>query len=139
MLIIDEAHEGTQSNLGDTTFTNIPANFTLQLSGTPFNIMHKHEEEDIYTWDYVMEQEAKLHWDERNPGVPNPYAELPALSIFTYNIDTLATHLGSLAACRTLEKLAQNSLKPVFSAFNISRNMLIYNQLNGNCILWHLD
>lgn len=97
MLIIDEAHEGTQSNLGDATFTKIPTNFTLQLSGTPFNILHKHEEEDIYTWDYVMEQDEKLHWDERNPGVPNPYTELPALSIFTYDIDTFASHIGSLS------------------------------------------
>jgi superfamily II DNA or RNA helicase len=96
MLIVDEAHEGTQSNLGDATFLKIPANFTLQLSGTPFNILHKHEEEDIFTWDYVMEQEAKLHWDETNPGVPNPYAELPALSIFTYDVDTFASHIGSL-------------------------------------------
>jgi len=96
MLIVDEAHEGTQSNLGYATFSKIPANFTLQLSGTPFNILHKHEEKDIYTWDYVMEQEAKLNWDERNQGVPNPYAELPALSIFTYDVDTFASHIGDL-------------------------------------------
>lgn len=96
MLIVDEAHEGTQSNLGDTTFLKIPTNFTLQLSGTPFNILHKHEEEDIYTWDYVMEQEEKLNWDQRNPGVPNPYAELPALSIFTYDVDTFKSHIGNL-------------------------------------------
>ncbi|MCA9331864.1 DEAD/DEAH box helicase family protein, partial [Candidatus Saccharibacteria bacterium] len=96
MLIVDEAHEGTQSNLGDATFTKIPVNFTLQLSGTPFNILHKHEENEIYTWDYVMEQEEKLLWDERHPGVPNPYAELPALSMFTYDIDKFASHIGSL-------------------------------------------
>ncbi|MBP7966817.1 Eco57I restriction-modification methylase domain-containing protein [Candidatus Woesebacteria bacterium] len=96
MVIVDEAHEGTQSNLGGTTLEKIPKNFTLYLSGTPFNILHKHEEEDIFTWDYVMEQDAKLHWDERNPGVPNPYAELPALSIFTYDIDTFAGHIGNL-------------------------------------------
>ncbi len=96
MLIVDEAHEGTQSNLGDATFSKIPVNFTLQLSGTPFNILHKHEEEDIYTWDYVMEQEEKLNWDERYPGAPNPYAELPALSMFTYDIDTFANHIGNL-------------------------------------------
>ncbi len=96
MLIIDEAHEGTQSILGDATFLKIPNNFTLQLSGTPFNILHKHEEEDIYTWDYVMEQEEKHHWDERNPGVPNPYSELPAISIFTYDIDTFKSHIGNL-------------------------------------------
>ena len=94
MLIVDEAHEGTQSILGDATFSKIPANFTLLLSGTPFNILDKREEEDIYTWDYVMEQEAKLNWDKFNPGVPNPYAELPALSIFTYDVDTFANHIG---------------------------------------------
>ena len=96
MLIVDEAHEGTQSTLGDATFLKIPTKFTLQLSGTPFNILHKHEEEDIFTWDYVMEQEEKLNWDECYPGVPNPYAELPALSIFTYDVDTFANHIGNL-------------------------------------------
>jgi len=98
MLIVDEAHEGTQSNLGDATFLKIPTNFTLELSGTPFNILHKREEEDIYTWDYVMEQEAKLNWDELNSGVPNPYAELPALSIFTYDINKFDSHLGTLGS-----------------------------------------
>lgn len=95
MLVVDEAHEGTQSNLGDATFAKIQANFTLQLSGTPFNILHKHEENEIYTWDYVMEQEEKLLWDERHPGAPNPYSELPALSMFTYDIDKYAGHIGS--------------------------------------------
>lgn len=96
MLIVDEAHEGTQTNLGDTTLDKIPNNFKLELSGTPFNILHKHEEEDIYEWDYVKEQEAKLNWDERNPGVPNPYAELPALSMFTYDIDDFGGYFGGL-------------------------------------------
>lgn len=94
MLIVDEAHEGTQSDLGTATFNQIPTNFTLQLSGTPFNILHKHEENDIYTWDYVMEQEEKLGWDERHPGTPNPYAELPALSMFTYDIDKFKSQIG---------------------------------------------
>ncbi|MGB4768036.1 MAG: Eco57I restriction-modification methylase domain-containing protein [Candidatus Saccharimonas sp.] len=98
MLIVDEAHEGTQSKLGDATLSKINANFTLELSGTPFNILHKHEETDIYTWDYVMEQRDKLNWDAEHPGVPNPYAELPALSMFTYDIDTVASHVGSLDA-----------------------------------------
>lgn len=96
MLIVDEAHEGTQSDLGETTISKISANFTLKLSGTPFNIMHKYEESDIYTWDYVMEQEEKLTWDERFPGRPNPYAELPSLSMFTYDIDKFASHIGNI-------------------------------------------
>jgi superfamily II DNA or RNA helicase len=93
MVIIDEAHEGTQSDLGESVFLNIPTNFTLVLSGTPFNIIHKHQEEEIYTWDYVMEQAEKLHWETRNPGVPNPYSELPALSIFTYDIDKFKNNI----------------------------------------------
>lgn len=96
MIIIDEAHEGTQSKLGDSTLSKIPTNFILQLSGTPFNILHKHEEGDVYTWDYVMEQEEKLNWDKNHPGVPNPYAELPSLSIFTYDINTFESQLGKL-------------------------------------------
>ena len=94
MLIVDEAHEGTQSSLGTATFTQIPANFTLYLSGTPFNILHKQEEDEVYTWDYVMEQEAKQNWDTENPGVPNPYNELPELSIFTYDIDDFKSNIG---------------------------------------------
>ena len=97
MLIVDEAHEGTQSNLGDSTLTKIPNNFMLELSGTPFNIIHKREEDEVYTWDYVMEQYAKLHWDETHSGSPNPYAELPALSMFTYDIDKFASHIGNLS------------------------------------------
>ncbi len=96
MLIVDEAHEGTQSNLGDTTLSKIPYNFMLELSGTPFNIIHKREEDEVYTWDYVMEQYEKVHWDENYPGVPNPYAELPALAMFTYDIDNFSSHLGNL-------------------------------------------
>ncbi|HSD99073.1 MAG TPA: Eco57I restriction-modification methylase domain-containing protein [Patescibacteria group bacterium] len=94
MLIVDEAHEGTQSDLGEATISKIPANFTLELSGTPFNILYKREENEIYTWDYVMEQDEKIHWDERHPGVPNPYSELPALSMFTYDIDKFKSHIG---------------------------------------------
>ncbi len=87
MVIIDEAHEGTQSPLGSATISKIHSKFTLQLSGTPFNILHKFEDKEVYTWDYVMEQDEKIHWDERHPGKPNPYAELPSLSMLTYEID----------------------------------------------------
>lgn len=96
MLIVDEAHEGTQSNLGDAAIGKIPANFTLELSGTPFNILHKREENEVYTWDYVMEQYEKNNWDENYPGIPNPYSELPSLSMFTYDIDKYASHIGNL-------------------------------------------
>lgn len=44
-------------------------------------------EDDIYTWDYVMEQKAKNEWSINNFGDSNPYESLPKLSIFTYQLD----------------------------------------------------
>lgn len=87
-VIIDEAHEGNKTELAKNVHTHINRSFTLALSGTPFNLFEDYEdEEDIYTWDYVMEQKAKKEWDENNFGDSNPYATLPKLSIFTYQLD----------------------------------------------------
>lgn len=87
-VIIDEAHEGNKTELARNVHKHINKSFTLALSGTPFNLFEDYEdEEDIYTWDYVMEQKAKYEWDENNFGDSNPYASLPKLSIFTYQLD----------------------------------------------------
>ncbi|MFQ9890827.1 MAG: hypothetical protein ACLRWM_12365 [Streptococcus sp.] len=43
----------------------------LELSGTPFNLLDQFAPEQVYTWDYVMEQQAKLKWDLENPEHPN--------------------------------------------------------------------
>lgn len=34
----------------------------LYLSGTPFNLYEDFNEDEIYTWDYIAEQQAKLKW-----------------------------------------------------------------------------
>ena len=49
----------------------------LELSGTPFNIIERYGD-NVFTWDYVMEQKAKADWDKNNFGDSNPYEELPA-------------------------------------------------------------
>lgn len=88
-IIVDEAHEGTQTSLGKSVLEElIKKNKTkvLQLSGTPFNLLENYKEEEIYTWDYVMEQQAKADWDQTHCGDPNPYAGLPKLNIYTYNL-----------------------------------------------------
>lgn len=87
-VIIDEAHEGTQTSLGQSVKDDIIKDRTklLELSGTPFNIMDQYEDPDIYTWDYVMEQEAKNNWDKNHSGDSNPYEELPKMHIFTYDL-----------------------------------------------------
>lgn len=91
MLIIDEAHEGTQTFLGDAVIKELIKDTTkvLYLSGTPFNLLDKYEEDEIYTWDYVMEQRAKANWDLIHAGDPNPYAGLPKMNIYTYDLNKL--------------------------------------------------
>ncbi len=90
-LIIDEAHEGTQTELGKAVIAELTKADTkvLQLSGTPFNLLDEHSEDEIFTWDYVMEQRAKAEWDITHMGDPNPYESLPAINIYTYDLGTL--------------------------------------------------
>ena len=91
LIIIDEAHEGTQTELGKAVLSKCRKDNTriLHLSGTPFNLMDDFKDDEIYTWDYVMEQRAKAEWDKIHQGDPNPYSVLPKLSIFTYNLGKL--------------------------------------------------
>ena len=92
-VIVDEAHEGTKTELGQKVLKEVIKENTkvLQLSGTPFNLFDDYAEEEIYTWDYVMEQKAKQAWAVDNPYEPNPYASLPAINIYTYNLGDLMT------------------------------------------------
>ncbi|MDO5296389.1 MAG: Eco57I restriction-modification methylase domain-containing protein [bacterium] len=94
LVIVDEAHEGTQTILGDKVIehlVNRPDGHKaklLALSGTPFNIAEKFEE-DCYTWDYVMEQKSKAEWDKLHPFESNPYADLPTMEIRTFALGQL--------------------------------------------------
>ena len=90
-IIVDEAHEGTQTELGKAVMTELVKESTkvLRLSGTPFNLLDEFAEGEIYTWDYVMEQQAKATWDELHFGDPNPYASLPTMNIYTYDLGRL--------------------------------------------------
>ena len=92
LLIVDEAHEGTQTELGQNVIkaileSEIKTPKSLMLSGTPFNLLSDFDSSDIYTWDYIMEQKAKLEWEENHPLEPNPYEDLPRMNILTYNLE----------------------------------------------------
>ena len=91
MLIIDEAHEGTKTDLGASVIEKLtkPQTKVLRLSGTPFNLLDDYKESEIFTWDYIMEQQAKSEWDLIHMGDPNPYAGLPAINIYTYDLGRL--------------------------------------------------
>lgn len=89
-VIVDEAHEGTTTALGEDTVAAVvkegSGSKLLALSGTPFNILSEYDEDSIYTWDYIMEQECKSEWDKLHFGDSNPYDELPELRIYTYSL-----------------------------------------------------
>ena len=88
LVIVDEAHEGTQTDLGKEVRELLVKRNTkvLSLSGTPFNILSQYEDGAVYVWDYVMEQKRKETWDGEHPDEPNPYAQLPRLNIYTYDL-----------------------------------------------------
>ena len=88
LIVIDEAHEGTQTKLGDNVVKALKKEHTkvLALSGTPFNLLDKFGEDNVYTWDYVMEQKKKTEWDLAHYGDHNPYADLPQMHIYTYDL-----------------------------------------------------
>ena len=93
-VIVDEAHEGTQTELGNAVIqeliTSTDKTKALYLSGTPFNLLgpeshQQFSEDEVYTWNYIMEQQAKLDWVEQHLD-SNPYAMLPRMNIFTYDL-----------------------------------------------------
>lgn len=90
-VIIDEAHEGTTTELGEKVksilFKPEKGTKLLELSGTPFNILSNYDDEDsVFTWDYVMEQRAKKEWEETHFGDSNPYSDLPEMRMYTYDL-----------------------------------------------------
>lgn len=96
LVVIDEAHEGTRTSLGLRVIEMLskPKTKVLHLSGTPFNLYQDFGASEIYTWDYIKEQRAKAYcetesWKSENPGKHNPYAGLPRMNIFTYDLANL--------------------------------------------------
>lgn len=89
VLIIDEAHEGVDTYKTDVAFDHIKRKFTLHLSGTPFKALanDKFPANAIFNWTYADEQQAKRDWD--NPELSNPYADLPQLNMFTYQMSDI--------------------------------------------------
>lgn len=88
LIIVDEAHEGLQTDLGEEVKKKLFKKKTkvLSLSGTPFNILGKFDEDSVFVWEYVMEQKTKDEWSKNHPDEPNPYASLPRMNIYTYDL-----------------------------------------------------
>lgn len=98
LVVVDEAHEGTRTALGKRVIELLaqatPHTKVLHLSGTPFNLYDDFTDDEIFTWDYVKEQQAKRDWPlkKENSNLPpeeNPYRDLPTMEIRTYDLGKL--------------------------------------------------
>ena len=90
VLVIDEAHEGVDTYKTDVVFEQIKRKFTLHLSGTPFKALanNKFESDAIYNYTYADEQRKKEEWDTDSKE-ENPYAVLPKLNLYTYQMSEI--------------------------------------------------
>lgn len=90
VLVIDEAHEGVDTYKTDVAFEHVRRKFTLHLSGTPFKALanNKFEDEAIFNWTYADEQKKKRNWDCSSEE-ENPYADLPKLNLYTYQMSEI--------------------------------------------------
>ena len=91
LLVIDEAHEGIDTDKTKIAFDLIQTKFTLHLSGTPFKALadNKFSSDEIYNWTYADEQAAKAKWE--NSEEQNPYEKLPSLNLFSFQMSPMIT------------------------------------------------
>lgn len=88
LIILDEAHEGTDTIKSEIAFDRLQPCFKLHLSGTPFKAIanDKFDDKNIFNWTYADEQKAKRNW---NSDGENPYAGLPQLNLFSYQMSEI--------------------------------------------------
>ena len=90
LLVIDEAHEGVDTNKTDVAFSQIKRKYTLHLSGTPFKALanNKFDNDAIFNWTYTDEQTKKANWDSTHDS-SNPYKDMPQLNLFAYQMSEI--------------------------------------------------
>lgn len=89
VLVLDEAHEGVETDKSDVAIDHIVHKFTINLSGTPFKMLanDKFPDEAVFNWTYADEQRRKRELAEK--GEENPYEELPKLNLYTYQMSEM--------------------------------------------------
>jgi hypothetical protein len=89
LLIIDEAHEGIDTDRTDDAFNIVKRKHTLHLSGTPFKALanNKFPSEAIFNWTYLDEQ--KIKQAEIEESETGDHTNLPNLKLYTYRISQM--------------------------------------------------
>ncbi len=90
VLVLDEAHEGVDTEKTDIALDHIKRKFTLNLSGTPFKMLATDQfSNNVFNWTYADEQARKHEQKYLEMGDESPYAFLPKLNMFTYQMSEM--------------------------------------------------
>lgn len=98
LLVVDECHEGVDTERTEEALAKISRRYALYLSGTPFKMLasDRFADEQIFNWTYVDEQNAKKEWTASAQGsaseekpTRNPYETLPQLEMRAYQISPM--------------------------------------------------
>ena len=90
LLVIDECHEGVDTDRTDAALDIVKRKHTLQLSGTPFKQLAKAKfnQDAVYSWTYLDEQKAKqVELASGDEG--GNHTNLPDLRLYTYRISEM--------------------------------------------------
>ena len=100
VLVLDEAHEGVDTEKTDIALDHIKRRFTLNLSGTPFKMLANEQfpSNAIFNWTYADEQSRKREKKYQDMGDASPYASLPRLNLFTYQMSEVIGEVVDLGA-----------------------------------------
>ena len=87
-LDIEKYKKEEADNAYNESFLPITTKYYLYLSGTPFRALNTGEflENQIYSWTYSDEQNAKANWEAKSNNANNPYLELPRMVMMTYKL-----------------------------------------------------
>ena len=93
LLVIDECHEGVDTDRTDAALDVVKRKYTLQLSGTPFKQLAnaKFAQDAIYNWTYLDEQKAKQA-ELASGDDSGSHTNLPDLRLYTYRISEMTAN-----------------------------------------------
>ena len=93
LLVVDECHEGVDTDRTDAALDIVKRKYTLQLSGTPFKQLAsaKFAQDAIYNWTYLDEQKAK-QVELTNGDENGSHVNLPDLHLYTYRISEMTAN-----------------------------------------------
>lgn len=93
LLVVDECHEGVDTDRTDAALDIVKRKYTLQLSGTPFKQLAngKFAQDAIYNWTYLDEQKAKQA-ELASGDDSSSHTNLPDLHLYTYRVSEMTAN-----------------------------------------------